>query len=58
LGQYLVDKILNEEDIKNRFSLCFVWNRSYEKIKNDNCIPDECKLENLDDFPKYNADLV
>ena len=35
LGQYLVDKIINEENIKNKFILCFVWNRSFDKLKND-----------------------
>jgi len=58
LGEYLVKSILHDSKLKNKFSLCFVWNRTFDKIKNEKEIPNECKLENLDDFYKYKANLI
>jgi hypothetical protein len=33
LGVYLTKNLLNDEKLKNKFELVFVWNRSFEKLK-------------------------
>ena len=42
-GQYIFEEVQKSEDL----CVDFVWNRSFEKIKH---LPEDVKLENLDDF--------
>ncbi|KAL0481871.1 aspartate dehydrogenase [Acrasis kona] len=32
LGQFLVDQILTNKQVSNRFEICFIWNRTSDKI--------------------------
>lgn len=54
VGKYLLQKIQETGD----FTIAFVWNRSVDKLKNDESIKPEWILENLDDFASRGADVI
>lgn len=53
----MVEKILAEEK-DHRIELVFVWNRTASKIKECSFVNPKLILENLDEFARYNADLI
>jgi len=52
IGEYFYEKI---QDPDCPLEVAFVWNRSIEKLA---ALPKELVLENLDNFPDRNADLI
>ena len=50
LGAYLATAILEDEKVKERLELAFVWNRSSDKIDNQEIRSKGLVLENLDEF--------
>jgi len=58
IGRYLVQQILFEERVSHRFELAFVWNRSIIKIQNEKDLPQTVILENLEDYRRFNPDIV
>ena len=55
LGQYLVDKILSQPA---DFELSFIWNRNSSVIEEDERIHPSKVLQDLQDFDKYEVDLI
>ncbi|XP_069057105.1 aspartate dehydrogenase domain-containing protein isoform X2 [Pleurodeles waltl] len=55
LGQYLVDRLLNEGS-QSHFELVFVWNRDLKKM--DGKVPAQLQLHDLSDFKDRGADLI
>lgn len=53
LGQYLINSIQDNPKLE----LCFVWNRSTDKLYNSS-IPDELILSDLTKFASYSPDLI
>lgn len=51
-------KAILHGDAKDAFELCFVWNRTVDKITADSDINSSLILENLDDFATRDADLI
>jgi len=60
LGQYLAKAILEDSKVSAKFELVFVWNRTLDKFTDctSPSIPKELILEDLNDFPKREADLI
>ncbi|PRP84651.1 hypothetical protein PROFUN_07901 [Planoprotostelium fungivorum] len=60
LGQYLSRALLEDDLLRNRCELVFVWNRSKEKILESTTpsIPAHLILEDLSDFASRQADLI
>ena len=51
-------EILTNPSIVGKLELAFVWNRTFSRIEEDLSIPRKALLENLDDFPRFHADLI
>lgn len=51
-------KAILNGDAKDGFELCFVWNRTVDKVTADPDIAPSLILENLDDFASRGADLI
>jgi aspartate dehydrogenase len=58
LGQYLVHKILQDEAVKEKLELAFVWNRTTSKVSDDGLVPRELICTDLDDFERFGADII
>lgn len=58
LGQFLVDKILNDEKTSQKFEIAFVWNRTFDKVLEDKQLKSEWYLENLDNFKEKNPNII
>jgi len=60
LGQFIADKILNDEVVSQRLELVWVWNRSAEVFSTEagSMLPEGVVLPNLDDFASRDADLI
>ncbi|MBN93477.1 MAG: hypothetical protein CL928_05295 [Deltaproteobacteria bacterium] len=56
LGQHLSRSILLNPSLNERFQLAFVWNLEIADIGDE--VPEELRLEHLDDFARYEPDLV
>lgn len=52
LGQYLVQQVLSRDDVE----LAFVWNRTVSALSGN--VDKQFILENLEEFPARNADLI
>lgn len=51
IGQYIYNALKDSKE----FEVCFVWNRSEDKLKG---LPQDIILKDLEDFSKRNADLI
>ena len=58
LGQFLVDKIVNDPKGREAFELAFVWNRSPERVKACPHIPPEAVCESLEDIARFRPDII
>src|SRR5690349_3409428 len=58
LGVYLAKAILEDEETKRTLELAFIWNRSPDRVTSDSSLPPGLFLQNLEDFPAKNADLI
>ena len=58
LGQFLVDKILNDERASKKFEIAFVWNRTFDKVLEDKQLKSEWHLDNLDNFKEKNPNII
>lgn len=55
VGQFFVEKILNDAAVGAKLELAFVWNRSADKLA---ALPPELVLHDLADFASRGADLI
>lgn len=63
IGQFLVKALLTDAVAKQSFELAFVWNRTAQRLREGEqllgvAIPDECILEDLDDFNRFGCDVL
>jgi len=58
LGVFLAKAILEDTQVKDKFELVFVWNRSLDKVIEDHSLPKGVLLENLEEFASKKADLI
>ena len=58
LGKYLAKAILEDKEVSSKLELCFVWNRSFEKVEQDPLIPAHTHLRDLSLFDSKGADVI
>ena len=56
LGQYLCQALLEDTPLSRTHALAFVWNRSLSRLEDS--VPAEYHLASLDDFERYEPDLI
>lgn len=60
VGQYFVDRILNDPAVSAKLELAFVWNRTASKIpvEGTGAVPTGLILTDLNDFASRKADMI